>query len=418
MVARTAGSDTASEEVTVEGIRCPEQRSSESRRPDSKCNYVYEGRDFYPMPVVDLHGLEVEDPQIRASVLRELKEAAKVGCFTTVNHGIDPKVLLQLRENSNAFFSLPSEDKAKCAQVRGTGALRAVGYQTQFQGLTEKASTVPRREVFEIQGCPLEGRDSVPWPQSSPSFRESLETFAEEICKLSTWVCESLAEALGLSRDAFIKQLGGGVHQQVVASSYPVPENQPKDTPSSVGFGAHTDLTVINAVVEDENGGAQVWHDDQWMNKRPISAGVSFFLGDPIECMSNGIYHSIVHRVIAPCNNSRFSCVTTLEPVDKDATVLQPVPELVARSGQPAKYVAYNFGGRGKSVMSQRFDPDILTKRFMVTDFSVIDPLRNFSYRDGVFYIGSRPLGSLTEESPSGGKEAFLRCRSAALWRL
>lgn len=116
--------------------------------------------------------------------------------------------------------------------------------------------------------------------------RESLETFAEEICKLSTWVCESLAEALGLSRDAFIKQLGGGVHQQVVASSYPVPENQPKDTPSSVGFGAHTDLTVINAVVEDENGGAQVWHDDQWMNKRPISVGVSFFLGDPIEVRS------------------------------------------------------------------------------------------------------------------------------------
>lgn len=113
--------------------------------------------------------------------------------------------------------------------------------------------------------------------------------------------------------------------------------------------------------------------------------------------MSNGIYHSMIHRIIAPSNNSRFSCVTTFEPVEKDATVIQPVPELVARSGQPAKYVAYNFGGRAKSIMFQRFDPEIMTKRFMVTDFSVIDPLRNFSYRDGVFHIGSRPLGSATE---------------------
>ncbi|KAG6550535.1 hypothetical protein Mapa_007904 [Marchantia paleacea] len=397
MVESTAGSDIASEEMRVKGIHIHQQERRESRRRDSKCNYVYEGRDCYPMPVVDLHGLDDKDPHIRASLLQELKEAAKVGGFTTVNHGIDKKLLLQLKENANAFFSLPYEDKAKCAKVRGPGVLRAVGYQGQFQDLTEKAFIVQRREVFEIQGCPLEDRDSVPWPQSAPSLRGSLETFAEEICKLSTWVCESLAEALGLSRDAFIKQLLGGVHQQVVTCSYPVPEKQPQVTPSSIGFGAHSDLPIFNVVVEDESGGAQVWHDDQWMNNRPISVGVSFFLGDPMECMSNGIYHSMIHRVIAPSNSSRFSCVTTFEPVDKDATVIEPVPELVARSGQPAKYVPYNFGGRAKSIMFQRFDPEIMTKRFMVTDFSVIDPLRNFSYRDGVFHIGSRPVGSATE---------------------
>ncbi|KAL2623044.1 hypothetical protein R1flu_003249 [Riccia fluitans] len=56
-----------------------------------------------------------------------------------------------------------------------------------------------------------------------------------------------------------------------------------------------------------------------------------------------------------------------------------------------------NVSGRVMSNAGKRFEPKIMTKRFMVTDAAVLDSLRDFSVGDDIFHIGSRPLGSLTE---------------------
>ncbi|KAL2623050.1 hypothetical protein R1flu_003255 [Riccia fluitans] len=324
----------------------------------SECNYIYKGQNFYPVPVVDLKGrLHDCDPEIRASLVQQLVEAGSVGAFCVVNHGINEKLLADFKRASNTFFSLPLEEKLKCSKTPVPGCQRPVGYQGQFQNLTQKAFIVQRREVFEIQGSPsTESRDLVPWPESVPSFRGCLEAFAEDMRVLSKWMMEALAEGLGLRKDAFLKQIGGGdFHQQVVVCSYPIMDKQPKEiiNPSSIAFGAHSDLPVMNIVVEDYAGGVQVFHDDCWLNVKPIPEGVTFFLGDPMECMSNGMFHAMIHRVKAPETSSRFSCVSTLEPIDKAAAMIQPIPELLERSGIPAK--------------------------------------------DGVFYMGSCPQGSVSE---------------------
>ncbi|KAL2649526.1 hypothetical protein R1flu_017654 [Riccia fluitans] len=366
-------------------------------------SYMYKGQNHYPLPVVDLKGrLEHNsDPDVRTALVQQLREAGKVGSFCVVNHGIEEKLLMEFKQVCRQFFALPLEEKINCSKTPIPGCYRPLGYQGQFHNRTQKSFVIQRREVFEIQGSPSSyNHDLVPWPELLLSFRGCLEAFAKEMQGLTKWMLEALAEGLGLGKDAFLKQIGGDeFHQQVNVCSYPMMEKQPKEiiNPSTIAFGAHSDLTIMNLVLEDDVGGAQVYHDDRWFDVKPIPEGVTLFLGDPMECMSNGMYHAMIHRVVAPENNSRFSCVSTVEPIDKERTVIHPVPELVESLGTPAKYVPYNFLGRFMSIAGKRFEPEIMTKRFMVTDAAVLDSLRDFSVRDGVFHIGSRPLGSFTE---------------------
>ncbi|KAL3695066.1 hypothetical protein R1sor_008717 [Riccia sorocarpa] len=338
---------SSDEEVPLQcGVEC-------QPRTYNQCNYLYKGENHYPVPVVDLKGrLHDNDPEIRPALLRELVEAGRVGVICVVNHGIEEKLHSELKRAANTFFSLPFEEKFKCSKIPVPGHARSVGYQGQFQDLTQKAFVVQRREVFEIQGTPFtQNRDLLPWPESVPSFRGCVEAYAEEIRGLTKWMCEALAEGLGLEKDAFLKQIGSSddlFHQQVVVCS------------------------------------------------QTYSGGINIFIGDPMECMSDGKFHAMIHRVRTPADRNRFSCVSPLEPINRASTI-QPVPELVERSGIPAKYVPFSFLDRAASFMDQRFNPEIMTKRFMVKDASVLDPERDFSYKDGVFYVGTRPQGSVTE---------------------
>ncbi|KAK9931085.1 hypothetical protein M0R45_018380 [Rubus argutus] len=66
----------------------------------------------------------------------------------------------------------------------------------------------------------------------------------------------------------------------------------------TMGTSKHSDPAFLTILLQDEIGGLQVLHDDQWVNINPISGGLVVNIGDFLQATSNDKLKSVQHRVL------------------------------------------------------------------------------------------------------------------------
>ncbi|CAN1279547.1 1-aminocyclopropane-1-carboxylate oxidase homolog 11 [Linum perenne] len=162
---------------------------------------------------------------------------------------------------------------------------------------------------------------------------EIVVEYSKKVGILGELVLELLSEALGLASNR-IKDLEGTKGLNLICHYYPACP-QPQLT---MGACKHADNTFITILLQDNTGGLQVLHKDQWVHIPPLPHALVVNLGDLLQLISNDKFISAEHRVLSQNVGPRvsiasfFSTGFTGNPVKHG-----PIEELLSKD-DPPKY--------------------------------------------------------------------------------
>ncbi|XP_061338578.1 gibberellin 3-beta-dioxygenase 1-like [Gastrolobium bilobum] len=245
------------------------------------------------VPVIDLN-----DPN--ASKL--IGHACKTwGVFQIVNHGIPISLLDDIHGTGQTLFSLPSHQKLKAARspdgVSGYGVARISSFFPKLMW----------SEGFTILGSPLEHFRQL-WPQDYGKYCDIVVQYDETMKNLAGKLMWLMLDSLGITKDD-IKWAGSNdqIKKACAAlqlNSYP----SCPDPDRAMGLAPHTDSTLLTILYQKNISGLQVQREGSgWVTVPPLPGGLVINVGDLLHILSNGLYPSVLHRVLVNRTRQRFS---------------------------------------------------------------------------------------------------------------
>ncbi|XP_004290912.1 PREDICTED: 1-aminocyclopropane-1-carboxylate oxidase [Fragaria vesca subsp. vesca] len=290
------------------------------------------------IPVIDFSKLDGEE---RAATLAQIANGCEEwGFFQLVNHGISEELLERVKKVSDEFFKNEREENFKKSTL------------VQSLNADQKLENVDWEDVITLL-------DDNEWPSKTPGFKETMEEYRAELKKLAERVMEVMDENLGLPKGHMKKAFnGGGVDDAFFGTK--VSHYPPCPQPELVtGLRAHTDAGgVILLFQDDQVGGLQILKDGEWIDVQPLRNSIVINTGDQIEVLSNGLYKSVWHRVLATPTGNRRSIASFYNPSLK--ATIAPAPELVEKANQEvdqSTYPKFVFGDYLSIYAEQKFLP-------------------------------------------------------------
>ncbi|KHN36722.1 Gibberellin 2-beta-dioxygenase 8 [Glycine soja] len=83
------------------------------------------------------------------------------------------------------------------------------------------------------------------------------------------------------------------------------------------GLLPHSDTSFLTIVHQDQVGGLQLLKDGKWVGVKPNPHALVVNIGDLFQALSNGVYKSIKHRVVAAEKVERFSMAFFYSPSEE-----------------------------------------------------------------------------------------------------
>jgi len=281
------------------------------------------------LPVINVGPLTGAAPAAaRAAAAEQIQVACRErGFFYLTGHGVPAGLLDQLAEASAEFFALPAADKLEIAMERGgrawrgyfpVGAELTSGQPDQKEGLyfgTELPGDDPR----VMAGLPLHGANL--FPRQVPRLRPLVLAYLDALASLGQAVLAGVAQSLGL--DASYFAAGYTADPTILFRIFHYPPSPPQA--GSWGVGEHTDYGLVTLLAQDDSGGLQIAAPEGWIDAPPIPGTLVCNIGDMLDRLTGGWYHSTPHRVRNLSGHGRLSFPFFLDP--GFAAEVPPLPD-------------------------------------------------------------------------------------------
>ncbi|KAL3751183.1 hypothetical protein ACJRO7_012064 [Eucalyptus globulus] len=300
------------------------------------------------IPTIDLSGCC--DSARRPAVVGEVSRAAReLGFLQVVNHGVPAEVLDRTVAAVKAFHEQPAEAKARIYRRQSdTG----VSFFSNVDLFLSKAASW--RDTLQVRlGPKLADVEEIP-----EVCRNEVLEWNQQVERLGSILLGLLSEGLGLSPGK-LQELTCLDMRMMVGHYYPYCP-QPDLT---VGLTSHADPGVITVLLQDQVGGLQVKHGDEWVDVTPVPGALVVNIGDILQIMSNDEYKSIDHRVLAnPGQEPRVSIAVFCNPSNRE-NEFGPFPELVS-SDKPAAFRQFTLNEYMRRFFTKELDGKSLINYF------------------------------------------------------
>nr|KYP41767.1 1-aminocyclopropane-1-carboxylate oxidase 1 [Cajanus cajan] len=263
------------------------------------------------IPVIDFSTLNGDK---RGETMALLHEACqKWGFFLIENHEIDENLMEKVKKLINIHY----EEN-----------LKESFYQSEIAKRLEKkqnTSDIDWESAFFIWHRPTSNIRKI--PNLSEELCQTMDEYIEQLIKVAEKLSELMSENLGLEKnymkEAFSGRNGPGMGTKV--AKYP----QCPHPELIRGLREHTDAGGIILLLQDDQvPGLEFFKDGKWVEIPPSKNNAIFVnTGDQVEVLSNGLYKSVVHRVMPDKNGSRLSIASFYNPVGE--AIISPASKLL-----------------------------------------------------------------------------------------
>ncbi|KAL6003455.1 hypothetical protein ACLOJK_023685 [Asimina triloba] len=219
------------------------------------------------VPTVDLSDLETDR---RSAIVRQIADASRTwGFFQITNHGIPLSVIEDAISAVRSFHEQPLAVRSKY-YTRGSGS--GVVYNTNVDLFQSKAASW--RDTLQV----LFGPEPLDAEKIPEICRRELVAWDENVRRVGENLMELLGEGLGLERGR-LKEMTCSEARVAVAHYYPYcPEPD-----RTLGIGSHADPGVLTVLVQNEIGGLQVKHGEDWVEVKPLRGALVVNIGDLLQ---------------------------------------------------------------------------------------------------------------------------------------
>ncbi|KAJ9547321.1 hypothetical protein OSB04_019864 [Centaurea solstitialis] len=244
---------------------------------------------LFLIPVIDLGSAD------RASTVEKIREASgTLGVFQVVNHGIPVSVMNEMVEGVRRFHD-QDPDVKKRFYTRDTS--KPVVYNSNFDLYSSPAASW--RDTFYTFMAP-----SPPPPEELPEVCRDIQIeYSNQVTKLGHVLFGLLSEALKLNPNHLVDMdIAKGL--EFFGHCYPACP-QPDLTR---GAAKHTDFGFLTVLLQDEIGGLQILHNQEWVDVPPTPGALVINIGDLLQTVellqtATSAFHYLYHY---PTNSITF----------------------------------------------------------------------------------------------------------------
>ncbi|KAK7380257.1 hypothetical protein VNO78_32763 [Psophocarpus tetragonolobus] len=109
----------------------------------------------------------------------------------------------------------------------------------------------------------------------------------------------------------------------------------------TLGTSEHTDGDFMTILLEGQMGGLQVLHENEWVDVHPVHGSLIVNIGDFLHLITNGMFVSVYHRVLARNIGPRVSIASFFVNISPHGIckVVGPIKELLSEESPPISRV-------------------------------------------------------------------------------
>lgn len=292
-------------------IRPPDELSEDLKTPSVKRE----------VPVISIEGIGRKERY--DEIVKEVLYASENwGFFQVVNHGIPLEVLDNMLHGNQMFHEQDTETKQ---EFYSRDLSRQVLYTSNFD--LYQSRTASWRDTLTISTTKSGHLD----PEALPKIcKDAIQDYTNHVLKLGDILLELLSVALGLRPD-YLKETECSKGWNLINHYYPACP----DPGLALGARKHCDPSFLTIILQDQIGGLQFLHENQWVDVQPIPGAFVVNIGDILQILTNDKLKSVKHRVTANHVGPRISVLFFLSGVVSSPKLYRPIEELFSDENPP-----------------------------------------------------------------------------------